>query len=171
MWSKIYILLLSLSIFLLGFVTFYSWTWLRSIGLPIDAIAGFEYFDNIGWTLLWVTAILLLVVANIILVKTERAWAMWTTFAYFAVFVIAKYFWLAVAATNFQRDNNLPSNNYLLGPFFALFLCIAFGAIVFVDQLLVVRLSRTIYPPELPVADIDEVILEENEIINEENKV
>lgn len=147
MWSKFYFALLGLSVLILGGITYYSWSWLQSIGLPSDAVAGFEYFDNIGWTVLWITAVLLLLLANIILVRTGKALALWITFIYFAVFVIAKYFWLAVTATNFQRDNNLPSGNYLLGPFLALFLCIAFGSIVFVDQLIAVRLTNAIYPP------------------------
>lgn len=166
MWTKIFAAALLLCIFILGFITYYSWSWLNSIGLPSAAIIGFEQFDSYGWTFLWISSIALLGLANVILIRTGKAWAMWITFLYFAVFVVAKYFWLAVAATNFQRDSNLPSNNYLLGPFLALFLCIAFGAIVFVNQLLVVRVTQTIYPPE---PDLTEEIIMEESVENNDN--
>lgn len=148
MWNRVYITALAAFTLILASITYYSWSWLRSIGSPTAAIAGFDTSDAIGWTFLWLTTVVLLVIANFVLARTLRAWALWTTFLYFGVFVVIKYFWLSVSATSFLRANDLDSGSYILGPFLALMLCVGFGAVVFLDQLVLVKISNRIYPPK-----------------------
>lgn len=85
---------------------------------------------------------------------------MWVTLAYFAVFVLVKYFWLERSFADFLRSNNFADTPVWGGPFLAVVLCIIFGAIVFFDQFLIVRLSDKMYPPpveaETPENNADE---------------
>lgn len=146
MWNRVYLTALAAFTLILALISYYSWSWLRSIGSPSAAIAGFDTSDDIGWTFLLITTVVLLVIANFVLARTLRPWALWTTFIYFSVFVIIKYFWLSVSATSFLRQNNLDSGSYILGPFLALILCAGFGTVVFVNQLASIKISNKIYP-------------------------
>ncbi len=146
MWNKIFIGTIAFFSILVSFFTYYSWSWLQSIGSPPAAIEGYAYNSSLGWTSFWIGTIILLIIANIVLLKTEKAWALWATFGFFALFVIAKYFWVGLTAIEFERENSLPVSGSILGPFLAVILCLIFGAFVYADQLLAVKLLRRIYP-------------------------
>ncbi len=146
MWNKIFLGTIAFFSIVVGFFTYYSWSWLQSIGSPRTAIEGYAYNSSLGWTTFWIGTIVLLIIANIVLLKTEKAWALWTTFGFFALFVIAKYFWVGLTALEVERQNSLPISGSILGPFLAVILCLIFGAFVYADQLLAVKLLRRIYP-------------------------
>ncbi len=153
MWNKIFVGAIAFFSVLVGFFTFYSWSWLQSIGSPQAAVEGYAYNADLGWTTFWIGTIVLLILANIVLLKTEKAWALWSTFGFFVVFVVAKYFWVGITAIEFERQSSLPISGSVLGPFLAVILCLIFGAFIYADQLLAVRLMRRIYPS----ADPDEL--------------
>ncbi|GEM_PF-931954 len=147
MLSKIYLAILGLSLVAMGFFVFYSWSWLQSIGLPAAAAAGYEYHAGLAWPLLWVTTIVLLLLGNAILWATNRSWAMWVTFVYFAAMVVLRFFWLEQAYFAFRKTNNLFDGSFALGPFVAVIMIAVVAAVVFFNQFIIVRLRQKMYPP------------------------
>jgi hypothetical protein len=146
MWSKIYLACLAISLAVMAFFTFYGLSWLQSIGDPRASAAGFEYHSGISWPVLWISSIVLLVLANAVLWTTRRAWAMWVTFLFLAVFIAAKFFWLDRSFAAFQTDHNLAAAALSFGPFFAAIMIVVIAAIVFFDQFFVVRMLDKMYP-------------------------
>ncbi len=148
MWSKIFLAALGLSIAIVAFFSYYSWSWLQSIGDPKAAVAGFEYHSGLAWPILWISSIILLALANAVLWITGRGWAMWLTFLYFAAFVVLRFFWLTNLDLSYRKLNGLADTTYSLGPFIGAVMIIVVGAIVFFDQFLVLRMHRKMYPSQ-----------------------
>lgn len=146
MWSKIYLILLGLSIAVMTFFTYYSWSWLQSPGNPADAVAGFEYHSNLAWMVLWLSAAALLMLGNSVLWVSGSAWAMWTTFLYFAVFVVVRSFWLNRSFLNFSSHQTGIDTSVSGAPLVAVILIVLAMIIVFFDKFLVVRLLAKTYP-------------------------
>lgn len=94
MWTRIYVGVFAAAVLVVGFFTYYSWGWIESIGRPEDAIAGYQYASQAAWAMLCLCSIALLFVACGVMWAGARAWALWLTFAYFAVFVGINGFWL-----------------------------------------------------------------------------
>ncbi len=154
MLSKIYLGILVLSLIVMSFFVFYSWSWLQSIGLPATAAAGYEYHAGLAWPLLWITTIGLLTLGNAVLWVTNRSWAMWVTLVYFAAMIVIRLFWLEQSYFAFRKANNLSDGSFALGPFVAVILIVVVAAIVFFDQFIIVRLRQKMYPP------VEEVVTE-----------
>ncbi len=146
MLTKIYLALLAISVLMMSFFTFYSWSWLGSIGLPAAAVSGYEYHAGISWPVLWLSATVLLVLSNSILWATGRSWPLWTTLIYFQVFVIVRAFWLDTSLLAFKNNAGLTGDTFTLRPIMAAFLVIIAAAIVFFDQFLVFRLREKTFP-------------------------
>lgn len=161
MWNKIYLAVLAVAVVVTSFFFIYSHSWFGSIGDPKHALEGFEYYAGWGSTFLWISTAILLILANIILWNSRRAWAMWTSFGYFAIFVVLRFFWLEKARYNFQN-----SDSFFFTPIVGVVLIIAFGAIVFFNQFLNLRLSEKMYPPKETEADLQNA---EEEISNEKD--
>lgn len=142
MWNKIYFAVLFAALPVMSFFMLYAYSWLQSIGSPADAFAGYQYYAGLSSTFLWLSTAVLLILANVLLWNTRRAWALWVTFVYFSVFVILRTFWLEKARYNFQQ-----SDSFFFTPFVGVILIIAFGAIVFFNQFLNLRLHEKMYPP------------------------
>lgn len=152
MWSKIYLGVLTVAVVITTFFTYYSWSWLQSIGLPDDAVAGYEYHAALAWTATWIFAIVLLLLGNVIFWTRVSSWALWTTFLYFSAFVVIRLFWLDQSSLSFKKLNGLAANSFTLGPILAVILVILMGVIVFFDIYLVTRLRAKTYPPADPTA-------------------
>jgi hypothetical protein len=149
MWNKIFLLTLTISILLMAFLVYYAFSWLGSIGSPAAAVEGYLYHEGLAWKFLCISSVVLLIFANAVLSKYRRSWAMWTTFLYFAVFVILKFFIVDRFAIEFFRENGyvaMVGPFPPLGPIFAVLICAAAAAIVYFDQFLVVRLREKMYP-------------------------
>lgn len=158
MWNKIYIVVWAIAAIVMVFLTCYAQSWLQSIGAPVVALEHFLYHSALSWTFLWFSSVVLLILANIVLWKTRRSWAMWLTLGYFAVFLAVRGFFLDPAALAFVSANGLPPLAAAIGPFFTFMLFVIGLAVVFFDQFLVVRMSEKMYPP--PVSTVDEPILD-----------
>jgi hypothetical protein len=157
MLNKIYFTVLGVAILVMCFFTFYANSWLGSIGNPKDALEGYYYYAGLGSTFLWISSAVLLILANVILWTTQRVWAMWTTLAYFAIFVILRAFWLEKARYNFQNSDAL-----FFTPIVGVILIIVAGAIIFFNQFLNLRLHEKMYPPKPTDEDLQVVENEEN---------
>lgn len=147
MWSKIYLAVFGFTVAVTAFFTFYSWSWLQSRGNPLDAVAGFEYHSNLSWVALWLSALILLLLANGVLWASKCAWAMWATFAYLAIFLVIHYFWLGEAFFRYKETNNMSDDSISLGPVLGAILIVAAGVVIFANQFITVRLYRKMYPP------------------------
>jgi surface polysaccharide O-acyltransferase-like enzyme len=146
MWNRIYLLALAVLVLPMLFFSYYAHSWLQSIGSPAAAIEGYLYHADLGWTFLWISSAVLLILSNAVLVKDRRSWAMWLTFSYFAVFLVVRYFWHGRSAIQYRVDHGLPDGGLSWEPVFAVILCAAGGALVYFDQYLVLRLNEKMHP-------------------------
>lgn len=145
MLRNIYLAVLALSAAVCAFFIYYGQTWLASIGDPRTAYEGFEYHHSLAGMALWIAAGVLLLLANIILLTTRSAWAMWTTFAFFAVFTLVRYFWTGPAGFAFHKSFDPAAATYNFSVFLGVFLIIGAALVVYFDQFVVVRLLRKMY--------------------------
>ena len=154
MFTKIYLAILGISIAVMAFLSYYSWSWLQSIGLPAAAVAGYEYHAGYAWAALWISVVALLLLANAILWATGRSWAVWTTLVYFSVFIVTRYFWLDQAFFSFKKTNGLFDGSFSVAPLLAVILMVLMAAIAFFDQFIIVKLrAKTYGKPEEPVVE------------------
>ncbi|HEY8559983.1 MAG TPA: hypothetical protein VIL74_06240 [Pyrinomonadaceae bacterium] len=151
MWKKVYPAALAAAILAMCFFTFYAKSWLSSIGNPNDALAGYEHYARLGSLFLLLSSAALLILANFILWQTRRGWAMWTTFAYFAVFVLLRGFWLEKARYNLQHPDAVFFTPALVGAF----VVIGAATVVFFNRLLNRRLRDKMHPPSESVENAE----------------
>lgn len=146
MLNKIYLIAFGVLVLPMAFLTYYAGSWLTSIGDP--KIAQKTYFDysSYGLTFLLGSYILLLILANIILWTSRRAWALWLSFLYFALFVFLRFWWLEGTYLDFARRNAFTESAFSLGPIIAVVFVIGVGALTFFDQFVVLRLNDKMHP-------------------------
>ncbi|MGB7070406.1 MAG: hypothetical protein WBD22_13010 [Pyrinomonadaceae bacterium] len=152
MWNRIFAAAILIVLAPMAFLTYYANSWLNSIGSPQAALTGFTTYAGFAWAFLWVSSILLLVLGNVVLWKTRKAWAMWTTLLYFSIFVGIMYFVLGPAYSSFREVNGVSNGGFSAGPFLAVLLIGISAAIVFFDQFLVLRLCEKVHPTEIAVS-------------------
>ena len=148
MWNKIFFAVLAAAIVVMSFFTFYAYSWLGSIGAPKDAAAGYDFYAGLSSTALVISTAVLLIIANVILWLSRRGWALWTTFGYFAFFIIVRFFWLEKASFDFRKATALTDGTYFFTAFIGAAIIIVGGAIVFFNQFFNLRLSEKMYPPK-----------------------
>lgn len=140
MWNKIYTAILGISFILSAGLTYYAYTWLQSVGSPVNVVQNFEYYANAGRMFLWTSSIILLVLANVILWTTGNAWAMWTTLIYFALFILIQTFWLDKSFLSYQQNNGIAENAFFLTAFTGIILCVLAAIGIFFDQFIVKKM-------------------------------
>ena len=169
MWNKIYVGVLAFFVLIMAFLTYYSASWLGSIGSPRAALEGYDYYANLSGLFLWLSSAILLLLANVLLWMKRQAWAMWATLLYFAIFIGIRAFWLDPSAFALGSANNLPSNVSIFGPFLTFLAIGAALAIVYFNQLVLIRMNKNLYPPIEPAIG-GEVDLPEEEFGEEDEK-
>jgi hypothetical protein len=145
--TKIFVALLSLACAVSAALELYGRSWLSSIGDPRAAFEGFAYYQSFAWAFLWTAAPLLLIVGNVVLWTTRRAWGLWAAFAYFSVFVAVRYFVTGPAGFAFYRTIEPNAGRFDLSVFLGVVFVVLAAAIVYFDQFLVLRLNERMYPP------------------------
>jgi hypothetical protein len=166
MWNKIYLIALAVLITPMAFLTYYAWSWLQSIGAPRAVVESYDYWSNLNWNYLWISTVILLILANVLLWKTRRAWALWTTFLYFAIFIVVRYFWLDQTFFQYKQTNGALQNGFSLQPLLGAALIAVAAVIVFFDQFLVKRLHDKTYPATETPATNTAIIENDSEKIN-----
>lgn len=139
MFNKIYIGLLAVAVIIASILIYFSFSWLLSIGDPAIAADNFQQYSRITWTYIWVSFLILLILANYLLYTTGKVWFIWSSFAYFGIFIVIHTFWLSQSLRNFQENNNLPED-VMFSPFVGIGILLAVGIAVFFDQYIVLRL-------------------------------
>jgi len=159
MLERIFLLVLAISAAVMAAMTYYSWSWLQSIGAPSAAVDGYLNVAGNSWLFLIFTSLGLLVFANFILARSERSWPMWAAFVYFAAFVLIRYFFLERTFFNFRAEHGLTEAAISWAPFAGAVIVVVAGAVVFANQLLVVRLRERVYlkPPQAEPSESIEV--------------
>jgi hypothetical protein len=140
MLNKIYLVLLAIAVITMGFLTFYSYSWLNSIGSPEIAVENFNFYSNLGWSFLWISFLALIAYANILIFKEGRSLAIWISFVYFAIFITLQTFWLAPSFLSFQQANNLTDSNFTFTPLIGAMTVFVLAIAVFFNQFIVHRL-------------------------------
>lgn len=166
MWTKIYLIVLTVAVLPLMFLYYYSSSWLKSIGAPAAAVEGFGFYSDFAWNYLWIAFLGLLIIANILLWKTRKAWALWTTLAYFTVFVTARYFWLDTQLSSFKRSNGFEDSGVTLGIFMGVIYIFLCAVMIYFNQFILLRLSEKMHPPPESYDPLDVKSSEDSE--NEE---
>lgn len=145
MWNKIYFIALAVAVLTMASLGFYSYSWLQSKTNPSDVLQNYDYYSNLAWIFLWLSSIALLVLANALYWRAQQAWALWATFLYFAVFVVAQTFLLDGEFANFRTENSPAQTGFSPQPFLGVILCVLGAIIVFFDQFLVSRLHKKMF--------------------------
>lgn len=162
MWNKIYPALLIISIITMSVLLYLPYSWLQSITAPRDVELQYRFYSNISWIFLLVSSLVMLLIGNVVLWLTQRAWAMWTTLLYFTVFMLAYTFWLESAFFNYRQTNNLETGIISWSPLVGVILIALTTVIVFFDQYLVKRmLAKTSGVTESVAQDL----IEENSVV------
>lgn len=153
MWNKIYTGALGISFLLTAGLIYYSYTWLQSIAAPQNVVQNYENYSHNGWIFLWISSAVLLILANVVLWTTGNAWAMWATFVYFAIFILAQTFWLDQSFLHYRQQNNLTNSTFSLGIFSGVLFAGLAGVIVFFDQYIVKRMRDKMFQTQ-KVSDV-----------------
>lgn len=155
MWNRIYPIVLAIAVLITGWLTFYAYSWLGSIGNPQIAAEQYNHFWMLGSTALWISFILLLAAANAVLWTTRKSWALWATFAFFAVFVLLQNFLLSTRFTQFEKANYMTESSFTITPVIGVFLCIIGAVIVYFNQVIVLRMREKVSNEAHPINDVD----------------
>jgi hypothetical protein len=156
MWNKIYLIAFAVFLLLMSVLTYISSDWLGSITDPRSVVSNYEYYSRLSGNFLWISALILLVLANVLFWKTRQAWAFWTTLLYFAFFIVLHTFWLDRSFIEYKRTNGLLLSNITLSPFLGVGLCLGAAFIVFFNQFVAMRMHDKMYAKEEAVEHLPE---------------
>lgn len=154
MLKKIYALFAVLSGVAVAVLLFYGHSWLSSIGDPRTALDYYGFYTGLATSVLWISAIVLLVLSHAILWSTRSAWAFWTTFLYFAVLTIIDSFVLSPRAFEFRQTNFAGTESTTLSYLIGAGLLILFGLIVLANQFGSLRIRDWMYPPKTEETEV-----------------
>ncbi len=163
MLNKIYIIALVVFVLVMGVMTYLTYGWTNSIGEPNDAKDFFNTYAGNAKIFLSISAIILLGLANAILWTTRKSWAFWTTLAYFAVFLLARTFWVDRAFLQFQKTNGLVESGISLSPLWGVFTLIAVGIFIYFNQFLLTRMVEKMFDKDAPIKELPDEDAETND--------
>jgi hypothetical protein len=103
----------------------------------------------------------LLAVGNVILWLFRQSWALWSSFAFFAVFTLLKSFWLDSVLFNYESTNSLPPSSTFISYFVGVLMCGAVATVVFFNQFLVMRMRDKMHGEPTLIKNQTEPLLTE----------
>jgi hypothetical protein len=149
MWMKGYLALAGVGIIVTAFFVFYAWSWTNSIGDPRIAFAGYDYHRGYALSTTAAWTIILLVAGNVVLWSTRSAIALWLSLAYFVISMASIFVFLTRAVQPVVDAIGLVDGIKTGGGIFLTVICgVALGAMIFFDQLVVVRLRAKLFGDE-----------------------
>jgi hypothetical protein len=167
--NKIFLVLFGAAFLIMALLTFMTSSQLKSIGFPPEQIVqNFVNYESVHWILFWISSGVLLIVGNIILWTEQKAWALWLTLLFFAVFIMTNTWWLTENLANYQIHHGLPTGGIFSknGIFGAIF-CIVGGIVIFFDQFLILRLRDKMFEKPGEEVESSPVGVEEESPTNE----
>jgi len=166
MWNKIYSVILAIAVLAMSVLLYLQYSWLQSVTNPKDVIPKYESYSNNSWMFLLISSIILLIVGNVVLWKTGRAWAVWTSLLYFAGFMLAHTFWLENSFFRYKQANTTENSLISWSPLLGAVLIALAAVIVFFNQYLIKRMrDKTLPAVGQPIESLPE------EPATEENRV
>ena len=167
MFNKIYFAVLAIAVLVVGFLTFMSYSQLQSVGFaPTQIVENFLSYNNITQLSLWISSLTLLVLANVIIWTYRRSWALWTTFVFFALFLMLNYWWLGDLLVNYRMKNNIWDGGFYVGGIIAAVFCIVIAVGIFFNQFIVLRMRDKMF--DQPTREIPSTVVEKTEEAKEE---
>jgi hypothetical protein len=147
MLNKIFLVVLFVAFLVMSGLTYFCYDSLTHIGFsPRQIVENFNGFRATYFTSLWITSGILLIFANIILWSSRRAWTLWSSFIFFAIFLLVQTFWLGNKLQTYLAAE-FPSETSLgLGGIAGAFACIIAAIGVFFNQFIVIRLRDKMFP-------------------------
>lgn len=164
MLNKVFPIALTLAVVIMAILTYFAYLQLQSVGFAPSVIAGnYLQFEGYYQQFLWLSSVILLLLANILLWKEKKSWALWATLGYFAFFVLINGWWLNGIFADYKRANFSPDGNLNTAGLFSAIICIAAAVAVFFDQFIVLRMRERMHPVNEPVSESFEALPEEIE--------
>ena len=134
-------------------LSYYSFSWLQSVSAPTNVVQNYDYYANLNWMFLWISSLVLLAAANVVLWTTRNAWAMWATFIYFVLFMLLQAFWLDQSLLNYKQKNGLGSGTFSFGVFSGILFFFLAAAIVFFNQFIIKRMRDKMFATTQPTIE------------------
>jgi hypothetical protein len=156
MLNKIFLLLLAIAIIAMSVLTFFTFQQLQSTGFsPSKIIENFSFYESLQSQFLWISSLILLIFANVLLWTNKSIWSLWLSFLYFAVFILLNTMWLGELAFAYKKTNGLSDGSFSLLGIAGAVLCVIVAVGVFFDQFIVLRLraKTSNKPQEIATAD------------------
>jgi hypothetical protein len=156
MLNKIFLVALLLSILVMATLSYLSSISLNSIGFsPQQIVETFNGYNSITWSALWISSGLLLILANVVLWTSRKAWSLWATFIFFSVFLLIQTIFIgdklnSYVATNINTQSGINFTG-ILGAFTCVFVAIG----IFFNQFLVIRMRDKMFKVEKKVELIE----------------
>lgn len=166
MLNKIFLILLAVAVLFMAALSYLTNSQLSSIGFPPPQIVEtFKSYENLHWLSLWISSLILLVLANVIMWTNRKSWALWITFVYFAVFIMVNTWWLTENLSAYQIANKLDTAGLLgkNGVFGAIF-CIVGGIGIYFNQFIVFRLHDKMFNKSVDEPTTEEAVIEEGKV-------
>lgn len=145
MLNKIFLILLAVAIVGVLGLTYFQYSWLQSLTKPSDVVANYDLYNNIYWSFFWISSLVLLVVANIVLWQSRKSWALWTSLSYFVVFISIQMWWLGGLYFDYKKQNNLETGAFPFGGIIGVLFCALAAVVVFFDHFLVLKMRDRIH--------------------------
>lgn len=155
MWTKIFLIFFAVALAAMGVLTFLSYAQLQSIGFaPGDIAKSFLSYAGIYWTGLWIFSLALLILANVVLWRSRRAWALWLAFLFFSIFVMVRTWWLNEVYVSYAKQNNLTPESLFGYGILGVLLCVVVAVGIFFDQFLVLRMKDRVQGVDKPAEEV-----------------
>ncbi|MDQ3800916.1 MAG: hypothetical protein M3384_15945 [Acidobacteriota bacterium] len=146
MWTKIFLVSFAAAFAVMSVLTYLPYSWLQSKGFAPNIIAGnFLSYSSAYTTGFWISLLVLLILSNVVLWLSRRAWALWLTFLFFSIFVLIQTWWLSEAYASYARQNSLPAETPFGYGILGALICVAAGVGIFFNQFLVLRMRDSIH--------------------------
>lgn len=172
MLKKIFPLALAVASLVMIFLAYTAHSKLNSIGFaPATVAESYLVYQNYYQQFLVLSSLILLILANVLLWKERRAWALWATLAYFSVFILIQGWWLDAQFLTYKKQNNLWQGEFSLSGFVSALFCVAAAVGIFFDQFLVLRMRDRIHGQPAAAEAIETARSDtDSENFNEESK-
>lgn len=146
MLKKIFLLAVAVAALVMIVLTYAANSKLNSIGFaPATVAENYLIYQSYYQQFLVLSSLILLILANVLLWKERRAWALWTTLAYFSIFVLLQGWWLDANFFTYKKQNNLWQGEFSLSGFVSALFCVAAAVGIFFNQFLVLKMRDRIH--------------------------
>lgn len=173
MWTKIFLALFAVAVVLMLVLIYFSYSQLQSIGFaPKDIAESFLSYRVYNIRVFWISSLVLLILANVILWLSRQAWALWLTLLFFVGFMLIQSWWLDQQYLQYVKQNNLSAESiYTFGRIISALLCVVVAAGIYFNQFFVLRMRDRIHggDKEIVATQTPEEIAAEDEKTPEDN--